>query len=286
MEHVLEVDIRDFFGSLSHEWLMRFLGLRIGDRRVLTLIQAWLKAGIFEEGRWQKVERGTPQGGSASPLLANIYLHNVVDLWFERKIKPQFRGKAALVRYADDLCLFFEHSTEVATMKSLLQARLGQFGLTLAEEKTHKTNLGSRMNNETHERRKLTFLGFTIYRTRSVGKTVIKTVFQTEGKRFSRAKAGMKERIQRMKHQPVETQARAINQILRGHFNYYGLAGNATKLQSFWNFTWQEWKHSLSKRSQKGRLTGVDFKAILDQHPLARPRIRISYSQLASYVRL
>ena len=286
MEHVLEVDIRDFFGSLSHEWLMRFLGLRIGDRRVLTLIQAWLKAGIFEEGRWQEVERGTPQGGSASPLLANIYLHYVVDLWFERKIKPQLRGKAALVRYADDLCLFFEHSTDVDTMRTLLEARLGQFGLALAEEKTHKTNLGSRTNNETHERRRLTFLGFTIYRTRSVGKTVIKTVFQTEGKRFSRAKAAMKDRLRRMRHEPVETQARAINQMLRGHFNYYGLAGNGQKLQDFWDFTRNEWKHSLSKRSQTGRLTWEDLKSLLEKHPLVPPRIRISYSQLASYARL
>jgi group II intron reverse transcriptase/maturase len=286
MEHVLEVDIRDFFGSLSHEWLMRFLELRIGDRRVLTLIQAWLKAGIFEEGRWQEVERGTPQGGSASPLLANIYLHYVVDLWFERKIKPQFGGKAALVRYADDLCLFFEHPSDVDTMKTLLEARLGQFGLTLAEAKTHKSNLGSRPNSETHERRRLTFLGFTIYRTQSVGKTVIKTVFQTEGKRFSRAKAAMKDRLRRLRHQPVETQARTINQMLRGHFNYYGLAGNAGKLQSFWTFTWREWKHSLSQRSQKGRLTGEAFTALLAKHPLVRPRIRVRYSQFASYARL
>lgn len=286
MEHVLEVDIRDFFGSLSHEWLTRFLRLRIGDGRVLRLIQAWLTAGIFEEGRWQEVERGTPQGGSISPLLANIYLHYVVDLWFERKIKPQFGGRAALVRYADDLCMFFEQPTEVDTMRTLLQARLGQFGLQLAEEKTHKTNMGARTNNETHERRRLTFLGFTIYRTQSVGKTVIKTVFQTEGKRFSRAKAAMKERLRRMKHQPVETQARAVNQILRGHFNYYGLAGNARKLQDFWDFTRKEWKHSLSKRSQTGRLTWEDLTALLEKHPLVRPRIRISYPQLASYARL
>src|SRR4029077_15805641 len=120
------------------------------------------------------------------------------DLWFEKKIKPQFGGKAALVRYADDLCLFFEKSTEVDTMRSLLEARLEQFGLKLAEEKTHKTDLGAGPKTQNHERRQLTFLGFTIYRARSVGKTVIKTVFQTEGKRFSRAKSGMKERIQRM----------------------------------------------------------------------------------------
>jgi RNA-directed DNA polymerase len=286
MEHVLEVDIRDFFGSLSHEWLLRFLRLRIGDERVLTLIQAWLKAGIFEEGRWQGAEKGTPQGGSISPLLANIYLHYVVDLWFERKIKPRMRGKAALVRYADDLCVFFEHPTEADTMRTLLQARLEQFGLQLAEEKTHQTNMGARTNNETHERRRLTFLGFTIYRTRSVGQTVIKTVFRTEGKRFSRAKAGMKERLRRLRHWPVEEQACAINQILRGHFNYYGLAGNVRKLQAFLDFTRKEWKHSLSKRSQTGRLTWEDLTALVDKHPLVRPRIRISYSQMAAYARL
>jgi group II intron reverse transcriptase/maturase len=286
MEQVLEVDIRDFFGSLSHEWLMRFLRLRIGDKRVLKLIEAWLKAGIFEEGRWLEAEKGTPQGGSISPLPANIYLHYVVDLWFERKIKPRMRGKSALVRYADDLCVFFEHGTEARTMKTLLQARLGQFGLTLAEEKTHQANMGDRTNNETHERRKLTFPGFTIYRTRSVGQTVIKTVFRTEGKRFSRAKAGMKERLRRLRHRPMEEQARAINQILRGHFNYYGLAGNARKLQAFWNFTRKEWKHSLSKRSQTGRLTWEDLTALVEKHPLVRPRIRIGYSQLASYAGL
>ncbi len=170
-------------------------------------------------------------------------------------------------------------------MRTLLEARLGQFGLTLAEEKTHRTHLGARTNNETHERRKLTFHGFTIYRARSVGKTAIKTVFQTEGKRFSRAKAAMKTQLRRMQHQPVETQARMINQILRGHFNYYGLAGNASKLQNFWDFTFRQWKHSLSKRSQKGRLNWEGFKALLDKHPLVRPRIRIRYSQLAAYAR-
>ena len=132
----------------------------------------------------------------------------------------------------------------------------------------------------------LTFLGFTIYRARSLSQTVIKTVFQTDGKRFSRARAGMRERLRRMRHQPVEDQIRAINQILRGHFNYYGLAGNAKKLHAFWNFTRREWKHSLSKRSQKGRLTWEDLTALLEKHPMATPRIRISYPQLAAYARL
>jgi hypothetical protein len=111
-------------------------------------------------------------------------------------------------------------------------------------------------------------------------------VFQTEGKRYGRAKAALKARLRRMKHEPVEEQVLAINQILRGHFNYYGIAGNARKLQAFWDFTWREWKHSLSTRSQNGRLTWEAFKALRGKHPLVRPRIRIPYSRMASYARL
>jgi group II intron reverse transcriptase/maturase len=285
-EHVLEVDIQDFFGSLNHEWLGRFLRLRIGDERILKLIEAWLKAGVMEEGRWQEVERGTPQGGSISPLLANIYLHYVLDLWFEKKIKPRFGGKADLVRYADDFGFFVKHPAGVENMKILLRARLAQFGLNIAEEKTHHSNLGIRENNGAHERRKMTFLGFTIYRSKNRHQTAAKTVFQTDGKRFSRAKAAMKEKIRRVRHWPVEEQRKVINAVLRGHFNYYGIAGNAKRLGRFWNFTRQEWKHSLSKRSQKGRLNWERFMALLEKNPLESPKLKINYSRMAAYSRL
>ncbi len=150
MNHVLEVDIQDFFGSLSHEWLGKFLRHRIGDQRVLNLIQGWLKAGVMENGIWQEVEKGTPQGGSISPLLANIYLHYVLDLWFEKKMRPNFGGRARLVRYADDFCCFFEDGESVNKMKIQLGARLAQFGLTMAEEKTHHSNLGPRESGSEH----------------------------------------------------------------------------------------------------------------------------------------
>lgn len=286
MEHVLEVDIQDFFGSLSHDWLRRFLNLRIGDKRVLKLIDAWLRAGVMEDGKWQAAERGTPQGGSISPLLANIYLHYVLDLWFEKKIKPQFSGKADLVRYADDFCLFFKNPIHVDTMIILLKARFEQFGLTIAEKKTHKTNLGTRQNGETHERRRMTFLGFTIYRTWNRSQTAVKTVFRTEAKRFGRAKAAILEKIRRIRHWPVEKQVEVINATLRGHFNYYGIAGNAISLNCFLRLTQRAWKRSLSKRSQKGKLTWVAFAALMDEHPMAIAKIKISYPQLAAYARL
>lgn len=286
MNYVLEVDIRDFFGSLSHDWLGRFLRHRIGDKRVLKLIEAWLKAGVMEEGEWQSAEQGTPQGGSISPLLANIYLHYVVDLWFERKIKPKYAGKANLVRYADDFCFFFRHPSAVNSMKILLKARLAQFGLNLADEKTHTTNLGVRDNDDTHARRQMTFLGFTIYQSKNWHATTRKVVFQTDRKRFSRAKASMKDKVRQMRHWPIEEQIKILNAILRGHFNYYGIAGNAKQLQNFWRRTRQEWRHSLSHRSQNGRVNWERFKALLAKYPMAPPTLRLSYSQMANYVRL
>ena len=286
MEHVLEVDIQDFFGSLSHEWLMKFLRLRVGDERVLKIIEAWLKAGVMEEGKWQEIEKGTPQGGSISPLLANVYLHYVLDLWFEKKMKPKLGGQADLIRYADDFCLFFKTADDAENMIPLLKARLAHFGLSVADEKTHKTNLGVRNNTNTQERRKMTFLGFTIYRSKNRSQTASKTVFQTDGKRFNRARAAMKEKVHRMRHRPIAEQVKVINAILRGHFNYYGIAGNAKRLEKFWEMTRHEWKHSLSKRSQNGGLNWKRYLEILEEHPMAAPKLNISYSKLSAYVRL
>ena len=285
-EQVLEVDIQDFFGSLSHDWLMKFLGLRIGDQRVLKLIQCWLKAGVLEKGEWRQMEQGTPQGGSISPLLGNIYLHYVLDLWFERKIKPKFYGKASLVRYADDFCLFFKKATAVEGVLPLIKARLSQFGLTLSEEKTHKTNLGTRETTSAHDRRRMTFLGFTIYRAKNRSGRATKTVFETESRRLGRSKTEIQEKLKRIRHWPIEKQAEAINASLRGHINYYGIAGNGKRIVQYWNFVRREWKHWLSTRSQKGRLNWAEFLEIEKKHPLAAPKIRISYSQLAPLVRL
>lgn len=285
-EQVLEVDIQDFFGSLSHEWLMKFLKLRVGDPRVLQLIESWLKAGVLEKGEWRQMKQGTPQGGSISPLLGNIYLHYVLDLWFEKKIKPKFYGKASLVRYADDFALFFKKRAAVDGVLPLIKARLSQFGLTLSDEKTHKTNLGTRESTESHERRRMTFLGFTIYRAKNRSGTAAKTVYETESKRLSRAKSEIKQKLKGIRHRPIEEQAAAINATLRGHINYYGIAGNGKKIVRFWNYVRREWKHWLSTRSQKGRLTWKEFLELEKKYPLVAPKIRISYPQMGSYVRL
>jgi group II intron reverse transcriptase/maturase len=286
MNFALEVDIRDFFGSLNHEWLRKFLGLRIGDKRILKLIDSWLKAGVIEDGKHFVMEKGTPQGGSISPLLSNIYLHYVLDLWFERKIKSRLRKRANLVRYADDFVILFQDQQDMKDVKILLAARLNQFGLTIAEEKTHMTDLTPR-DNQGGDRRRITFLGFNIFRTSNRKSGGYKTVFQTEGRRFTRAKAAMKERLFRIMHWDVEKQAEMINSMLVGHFNYYGLAGNTKKLETFRHYTVHYWRRCLSRRSQKGLVDWEKMaEIVLKKYPLARTRIKIKYQELDSYVRL
>ena len=286
LNYALEVDIQDFFGSLNHGWLRKFLELRISDVRVLKLIDAWLKAGVIEQGKKEATENGTPQGGSISPLLSNVYLHYVLDLWFERKIKKQLSGRARLVRYCDDFVILFENQVDIGNVKALLKVRLEQFGLTIADTKTHTTDLTPRGNGNGHERRRIAFLGFNIFKARNRKKTGYKTVFQTEGKRFTRAKAAMKEKLHRIMHWQLKDQAKMINSILRGHYNYYGLAGNLDKLQSFCWETTRYWRHCLSKRSQRGKMNWDQIRAVLEQYPLQQPRLKMPYPKIALYARL
>lgn len=285
MYHVLEVDIRDFFGSLDHEWLRKFLELRIGDRRILTLIQSWLRAGVLENGKWQVTESGVPQGGSISPCLANIYLHYVLDLWFEKKMKKQYKRGAHLVRYADDFCVFFKTSEDLEDFKILLRARLSQFGLTMAEEKTHTTNLTP--NSESRgARRKVSFLGFNIFLMKTRKGNSWKVTFKTEGKRFTRAKKALHTLLQKIMHWEIAQQARRINLVLVGHFNYYGMAGNLEGLRRFHHAAVQLWLRILGKRSQRGSKSWESFESILNEYPLVPCRLKIPYTVLDTYVRL
>ena len=272
MIYALEVDIRDFFGSINHDWMMRFMDLRIGDARVLSLIESWLKAGVMEDGKLEAgKESGTPQGGSISPLLANIYLHYVLDLWFVKKVAPGLRKRASLVRYADDFILLFRDEEDLNEVRAILGERLKKFGLEIAENKTHTTHLDA--NDE--GRRKLTFLGFSIFKEVTRKKTGYKLVYKTDSKRFTRAKTSMKERLWKLMHYDLKEQTKTINSILVGHYNYYGMAGNADRLNRFFYETVRYWRRCLSRRSQKGKLNWEDFRRTLEKYPLKRPSIRI-----------
>jgi len=284
MKYALEVDIRDFFGSLNHEWLRRFLKVRIGDERVLKLIDSWLKAGVMESGQVKVLEVGTPQGGTISPLLSNIYLHYVLDLWFEKKIKKQLSGRASLVRYADDFSILFKFESEMKTVKTLLVARLDQFGLAIADDKTHMTNLTPRANRG-KDRRRMTFLGFSIYREKIRNGNGYRVAYKTESKRFSRAKRSMKDKLWAIKHYALKQQAAIINTILIGHFNYYGFAGNAAAIGDFRDQTIRYWRRCLFRRSQQ-ELTWTKFQRILEQYPLKPARTRVYYADIGALIRL
>lgn len=292
-----EVDIEDFFGSLKHGWLMEFLRHRIGDPRVLKLIEAWLKAGVMEQGRWSETEQGTPQGGSISPLLANVYLHYVLDLWFERKIRRKLRGRARLIRYADDFVVLFSNPADREEVALLLRMRLEKFGLRISEKKTHDTDLAGGMRGwspktkqkpstggkRTRTRRAVRFLGMTIYRNQKYSRKGWTVVFHTESRRLSRATHAMRELMKKIQHWSIEEQARRISSVLRGHYAYYGLAGNE-KLKSFYWETLKAWKKSLSRRSQRSRMTVEKWDRHLKRYPLPLPRLHLRYTQLSSYV--
>jgi group II intron reverse transcriptase/maturase len=281
-----EVDIRDFFGSLDHGWLLRFLGHRISDMRVLKLIEAWLKAGVMEDGQYLPTEVGSPQGGSISPLLANVYLHYVLDLWFYRKVVKQLKGRAELVRYCDDFVILFQKEEDVETFAALLKVRLEQFRLQIAENKTHKTDLKRRPNGGADDRRRISFLGFEIFLARTISGRSSKVVFKTQGQRFSKAKLKLKEQLHAMMHWKVKDQAKRLNQILRGHYNYYGLPGNSRRLQTLRMFALRYWRLSLSRRSQNGKVTWEKYKVILEQHPIVQPKLHITYATITRFVLL
>jgi RNA-directed DNA polymerase len=286
LKFAYEVDIRDFFGSLDHGWLLRFLGHRISDERVLKLIEAWLKAGVMEEGRYLPTEVGSPQGGSISPLLANVYLHYALDLWFDRKVKPQLGGRAELIRYCDDFVILFQKEEDIDDVAALLKARLAQFGLEVAENKTHRTDLRQRPSGGANDRRRISFLGFEIFEAKTQSGKGTKMVFKTQGSRFSRSMQKLKDKLHDMMHWQIEDQAERLNLMLRGHYNYYGLPGNSRRLTSFHNLAVRYWRRSLSQRSQRGNLIWPEFRKILERHPITPPKLHITYGTLSKHVKL
>jgi RNA-directed DNA polymerase len=284
MNHVLEVDIEDFFGSLSHKWMIEFVAHRISDKRILSLIKGWLRANVLTDGKWQVSEQGTPQGGSISPLLANIYLHYVLDLWFEKQIKRTLRGKAQLVRYCDDFVILFERQEDLAKVKTLLPIRLAQFSLRVSEKKSHISDLtpGAKGAGRHH----ISFLGLDLLQIRTRNKTSWVIAYQTEKKRLLRAFGKIKDRFRSLMHAPLEEQQESMNSYLGGYYAYFGIAGNSRRLWILRYFAERCWRQALSSRSQKGGLTWEQMRQILRRHPLLYPRLRIPYPALDSYVRL
>lgn len=281
---VLEADLKDFFGSLDHGWLLRFVEHRVGDPRLISLIRRWLKAGILEEGELQANERGTPQGGSISVLLSNLYLHYVLDLWFERVVKCRLRGEAYLVRYIDDFVLCFQYRADALRVQEALRKRLRKFHLTLEPNKTRLVEFGRFAQRHASKRGRkrpetLYFLGFTLYCTRN-RKGRFKVGMRTEKSRLRRSLNQLYDRMRRIRHLPLAEQVVRLNRALLGHYAYYGIAGNLRSLQRVYRAVERYWRHMLCSRSRKGFVAWRTFQKIKTRYPLQRPRLVLPYRQL------
>jgi group II intron reverse transcriptase/maturase len=254
---VLDADIQGFFDAIDHEWMQKFIEHRIADRRILRLIRKWLRAGVSDDGQWSRTTVGTPQGAVISPLLANIYLHYVLDLWANHWRDTAARGDVIIVRYADDFVMGFEHRSEAEQFLRLLKERMSKFGLRLHPEKTRLIEFG-RFAEERRARRgerrpeTFDFLGFTHYcsKTRK-GRFTIKR--QTIGKRMRATLGRIREDLRRRMHVPIKRVGPWLRSVVQGWFNYHAVPGNFPHLEEFRKQVARTWLAMLRRRSQKGR---------------------------------
>ena len=256
---ILDADIQGFFDHVSHAWLVRFVEHRIGDRRVIRLIQQWLTAGVLAEGGWTPSEEGVPQGGLISPVLANIYLHYAFDLWAHAWRKRNAHGDVIVVRYADDIVLGFEHRAEAVQFQEELRARLAKFDLTLHADKTRLLEFGRFAVRNCGRRGQgkpatFDFLGFThICGQAAQDRFIVRR--QTMRKRLRAKRQEVKAELRRRRHDPIPQQGRWLRSVLLGHYRYYGVPLNRQALAAFRAQVLRLWTHALRRRSQKSRLT-------------------------------
>ncbi|MGO8752040.1 MAG: group II intron reverse transcriptase/maturase [Thermoguttaceae bacterium] len=255
VNYILDADIRGFFDSISHGWMLKFVQHRVADRRILRLIQKWLKAGVMEEGEWSKTEKGTPQGAVISPLLANIYLHYVFDLWVHAWRKKHARGDVVVVRYADDTVLGFQSQTEADRFREDLRERLGKFGLELHPDKTRRIEFGryAELNRKRRGEGKpetFDFLGFThISGKNRKGYFTVKR--QTIGQRLRKKLQELKQQLRQRRHEAIARTGKWLRSVVQGYFNYYAVPGNLDSLLTFRARLTRLWRTQLRQRSQR-----------------------------------
>ena len=256
---VLDADLRSFFDTLEHEWLVKFVEHRIADQRVVRLIQKWLSAGVLEDGERVRGAEGTVQGGSISPLLANLYLHYVFDLWVHQWRERQARGDVIVVRFADDFVMGFQHRHEAERFLADLRERFAKFGLELHPDKTRLVEFGrfaaeNRRSRGESKPETFDFLGFThVCSTTRRGKFAVRRL--TAKKKMRAKLAELKDELRRRMHHPVPEQGTYLQSVLRGHFRYYGVPNNVPRMQAFARCVGGLWIRALKRRSQKHRLT-------------------------------
>jgi len=271
---ILDADVSGFFDSINHALLLGFIRKRVKDKNILRLIGKWLKAGVLEEGKLYYPEAGTPQGGVISPMLANIFLHHVLDEWFVKEVLPRMKGRCFLIRFADDFIIAFELEEDARRVKEVLPKRFARYKLTIHPEKTKLVRFGkpasrkeTKCGNGTFD-----FLGFTHYWTKSLrGYWVIKR--KTIAKRLRRFVKSVWIWCRNNRHMPFKEQYRKLCQKLRGYYQYFGIRGNYKMLEVVYEQTERAWRFWLSRRSHKGTVTWEKFDILRMTWPLPKPRI-------------
>ncbi|MBR3584930.1 MAG: group II intron reverse transcriptase/maturase [Oscillospiraceae bacterium] len=262
VNYVLEADIKGFFDNVNHEWLMKFLEHDIADRRFLRYVRRFLIAGIMEDGKYLESDRGTPQGGLISPILANVYLHYVLDMWFELAIKSRLRGEAYYVRYADDFLIMFQYESDAKAVMEALPKRLSKFSLEVAADKTRILPFG-RFRGTKEE---FDFLGFTFFNTTTRGTGKYRVGVRTSKKKLKAKRQAAKAWLRQQLTKPVAMTMKTLAAVVRGHCNYYGVNGNSLQILKFWRYLRLQTYLMLNRRDQKGKLKFEKFRRIWDYY--------------------
>jgi group II intron reverse transcriptase/maturase len=273
---VVDADIKNFFGNVDHEWLMKFLEHEIADKNLLRYIKRFLKSGIMEAGRFTETDSGVPQGSLCSPVMANIYLHYVLDMWFEVRVKKASRGMAEMVRYADDFVCCFQYEEDARNFYEALKERLAKFGLELSEDKSQIIKYGRFAGDEAGT---FDFLGFTIVSGKSrSGKFTVK--YRTSEKKLKAKRVKAKKWIWQNMHIPIGELIRKLNVKLRGHYNYYGLSHNMGKMRGFRKYVIRVLFKALNRRGGKRRLNWDKYFRMLEYLPILEPKITVPLWQV------
>ena len=281
---VIDLDIEKYFDSISHSHLRAFLDRRVTDGVIRRMIDKWLKAGVLEDGLLRHATEGSPQGGVVSPCLSNIFLHHVLDAWFENEVKPRLKGKSTLVRFADDAVMAFADFQDAKRVLDVLGKRLGRYELTLHPDKTRFVDFRSyRSDGKDHPKTdgtSFTFLGFChVWGKSRKGKNVVRQV--TAKKRYARGLAAVGDWCRKHRHLPIPEQHTHLVAQMRGHYAYYGITGNFQRLSWYAHQAARIWQKWLSRRDRQRRLLWGRFEELLKRYPLPPPRIVHRYAAVS-----
>ncbi|WP_442915421.1 group II intron reverse transcriptase/maturase [Lentibacillus sp. JNUCC-1] len=281
---VVDADIKGFFDNVDHDWMMKFLNHRIKDPNLLRIIRRFLKGGYMEEGKYFDTDKGTPQGGIISPILANVYLHYVLDLWFEKRVKKQCKGHAYIVRYADDFVCCFQYEDEAKAFYSALIKRLAKFGLEIAEDKTSIISFGRNAGNGgSGKPSTFDFLGFTHYCSKSrTGNFRVKR--KTSRKKMKAKLANQKEWLKANRNRDIQEIMARLDRSLKGYYNYYCITDNTLAVEEFLYRVKQLLFKWMNRRSQRKSFSWDKFNLFLRKYPLPKPKMKVNIYELRNEI--